>query len=455
MERQIELSWRCGACAAVNRGRDLTCVTCGKGHEDEPWLMPDDPSLVPSVTDSDLLALALQGPNWRCRYCGGDQRRNDGGCAQCGADKVADGAERAPAAWPANERRGALIAPPEHDHRRGLSLGNGLVLAVAVAVGLVALTLFALVLCGVALTRAPASTRTTPTPVVVTAAPGPTALIVEGTVREQRWRHEVVRLRSVLVEGEGFADQRPLDAVDVHPQGERQHHTERVQHGTTTERYTVEEPDGTRRIPYTEQERCGESCTERAPTCRQQCTSNRNGFATCKDVCSGGGRDCTPRYCSVTKYKEEPQTRTVTKTREVPRFVEEPRFAPWFRWRAPSWQREQAVVSEGTGADTRWPALPKAAVGRPTREERHGAYSVVLLDDRAVERTHTLSTLAELQRFAPGRAVKLTLTPERSALLDVEPLGAEPAPSASAATPMASATGTPLKPRSAGGPSRR
>ena len=47
--------------------------------------MPSDASQASAVQDEAVLRVAEGGANWRCRYCGSDQRRADGACARCGA----------------------------------------------------------------------------------------------------------------------------------------------------------------------------------------------------------------------------------------------------------------------------------------------------------------------------------------------------------------------------------
>ena len=50
--------------------------------------MPGTPAQLPSVTDPRLLQIAHGGANWRCRYCGSNQRAADGDCANCGGDRA-------------------------------------------------------------------------------------------------------------------------------------------------------------------------------------------------------------------------------------------------------------------------------------------------------------------------------------------------------------------------------
>ncbi|MCC7539805.1 MAG: hypothetical protein IT379_26520, partial [Deltaproteobacteria bacterium] len=87
--RKIEMHWTCSACGQQNLGRHAVCQRCGdpKG-KDEPYRMPGDTAAAPTVSDPALLRIANAGANWRCAYCGSDQRRFDGACNQCGASQA-------------------------------------------------------------------------------------------------------------------------------------------------------------------------------------------------------------------------------------------------------------------------------------------------------------------------------------------------------------------------------
>src|SRR4051812_786332 len=93
MGRKIEMVWRCTSGGTENLGRHTPCQSCGdpKGA-DERYEMPGDTRKAATVTDPDLLRKASAGANWRCGFCGSDQRALDGRCGNCGA-----GAEGAPA----------------------------------------------------------------------------------------------------------------------------------------------------------------------------------------------------------------------------------------------------------------------------------------------------------------------------------------------------------------------
>ena len=86
MARKIEMTWRCSACGRQNLGRFKVCQGCGDPKDaSERYEMPSDTTAAPTVTDPTLLRMANAGPDWRCAYCGSDQRRSDDSCARCGA----------------------------------------------------------------------------------------------------------------------------------------------------------------------------------------------------------------------------------------------------------------------------------------------------------------------------------------------------------------------------------
>ncbi len=92
-EEIIEMVWRCKHCKTVCPGvsgkedESLKCTHCGAQKSDEPWLMPDDIAAAPAITDAIQLAFARAGANWRCEYCGCEERNLHGQCSVCAARK--------------------------------------------------------------------------------------------------------------------------------------------------------------------------------------------------------------------------------------------------------------------------------------------------------------------------------------------------------------------------------
>jgi hypothetical protein len=367
-ERQIELTWRCSSCGATNLGRHGECQTCRNPKDgSETWDLPADTTAVPSVTDPALLELATGGPDWRCAFCGSDQRQADGSCRQCGAGK-------------ASAEPSASTKPPIVIRDTGCTWGCGSLLLLLLAVTALAGfgVFFAL--------------RPTPPPsiepervfgvreqevdVVATAAGG-------------RWAESVEVERLDFVAREGFLDEIPRGAIEVKPLGQRVRSVDTVQKGWTTETYEEEVPDGTRTRTVretvddgydtrrtSERVQCGETCERGQETCREVCRPNGNGFATCRQQCTPGPQRCQPKYCNETRSErvpktrtvsravEEPTTRTVERTRRVPVYEDVQRFAPAFSWKQRDWVLDRVEETSGEGFEVKRPVLPRGASQR-------------------------------------------------------------------------------------------
>jgi hypothetical protein len=191
-----------------------------------------------------------------------------------------------------------------------------------------------------------------------------------------------------------------------------------VADGYRSESYTETVSDGTRSESYTDREACGQDCTPTAKSCKEQCTSNKNGFASCKTVCTGGGQKCSTKYCSVTKHRDTPKTKTVTRTRQVPRTrevdrtravpktKEVPQLAEAFRWKVDEWATDRELSETGEDAHPRWPAAP-AEDGKTVRWQKREHYEVRLENRGAPDdlpQAYRLEVEDEgaFSRFAPG-----------------------------------------------------
>jgi hypothetical protein len=368
-ERIIEMTWRCSTCKRQNLGRYKSCQTCGNPKDgSEEFEMPSDTAHAPTVTDANLLRLAKAGPDWRCRFCGSDQRRLDGNCANCGAAydggpiRMATPALPRKSAWPVLLT--ALLTLG--------GVGGGCIYGVLKW----------------------------------------SELPYTATVSAVAWEQVIDVERYALRTHEGFKEAIPDDAINVKPIGQRVHHTEKVQNGFTTQSFVDTVPDGTALQTYTVRQACGEDCTTTPQVCREVCRSNSNGFATCRQECSGGKRKCTTRYCSDQRIREVPKTRSQTKQLRIPAYRDEPRYADAFSYQAWSWGPNRTERETGTDVlKLRWPAgarstgLPR---GEQERERRSGKYYVTLkyrYDDKTVK--FEVKTPAELGRYRVGSTVKL------------------------------------------------
>lgn len=326
--RQIEMHWHCATCAHDNRGRDLNCANCGKPRVDEEYLMPGDTSSATTVTDPALLRKATAGSNWSCHYCRSSQRRLDGSCARCGA----------PAAEAEQERESGTLKPttesspeastdpdepaPRLPWYRNESYRSALLIG-AIALAIAALSWWLLV---------------------------PHAVSVR--VSAVYWRHAVAIERYSVVREEGWYP--AGDALTTTNEGPRVHHYDHRRVGSHTEYYSV-------------QVACGETCTPIPHSCSESCSSNKNGFATCRTSCTGGGQSCSTKYCS------ERRSRSVDDYRDFPI------YQPYFSWTAWRWHHQRDVALSGTTTETRWPSSERDEhLGEGLvrgEQEREGAHS--------------------------------------------------------------------------------
>lgn len=376
-EYQIEMLWVCTACRKQNLGRHMTCEGCGDPKDErEAYVMPGETGRAAEITDEKLLRMAHAGENWKCAYCGSDQRNLDGSCGRCGAGKALS-----------NERpKAPVVAYPVTSMQGKATRGRPLPIALMVIVGALLLlfgTGFAFFV------RAVAKPHT-------------------AQVRTATWARTLRVERRELVPRTAFTDAVPTDAVDVADAGVGVHHHDKVFDHYETERYTVTVPDGTRTETYSVQESCGQTCTTSPRSCSKSCTPNKNGFATCKDVCTGGTQSCSTKYCSVSKTRQVPKTREESRTRQVERFRQEPRYASQVSFRTYAWVTVFDERKEGTTAElAAWPEptiAPLADGGAAeTREQRTETFRVTLVDNYGSELSHTPKDATELAKFVVGK----------------------------------------------------
>lgn len=377
-ERMIEMTWVCTSCSNRNLGRYKQCQNCRNPKDgSERYEMPADTTKAVSVTEESLLRMASAGPDWRCAYCGSDQRRTDQGCASCGASAV-EGAEATdagpPAPVPASRPAPLPAAAASFGSTWKVLLGG-----LAFVFGLCAL--------GGAMVWIRDRPRD-----------------FEANVVSVSWERNISVERWQVLSKTGFKEQLPATAFEVKSIGQKQHHTEDVLDHYETEHYQVEVPNGFRTETYSERVSCGQDCTTEPQRCHEECTNNRNGFASCRQVCSGGGQHCSTRYCNQTRTRQVPQTRMEDRTRKVPRYRAEPRFAEAFSFKNWEWKHDRSVPTRGTDVNVRWgeAALGKGlAEGEKEREQRTESYEVRLAYDGNREIVLHPTTAEELAKFAP------------------------------------------------------
>ncbi|MEZ4399039.1 MAG: hypothetical protein R3B06_03425 [Kofleriaceae bacterium] len=354
--RQIELTWTCSSCGHGNRGRDKACQGCGDPKDaSERYEMPGATAAAATVTDPHLVRLATAGADWRCSFWRQRQRRLDGTCATCGAS-VADAVVEAPPP--------AVVLTWWQRCKRWVK-------AHPVAAGLLAATVVAIV--AVVGARAWANRTRTFT----------------STVAAVRWDHAITVERYQVWAREGWRQDAPAAAFAVRSLGQRIHHYDEVLDGYDTEYYT-------------EQVACGEDCTTEPEHCSESCTDNANGFATCTTTCTGGGQSCSTRYCSEQR------------SRQVPRYRKEPRYAEAVAYQVWDWGDHRTVHARGAAVTgLRWPteeALTGVGLAEreQERERRAATYAVTLAYDGAARITVAVTPEA-FPGFAVGTKHRLRL----------------------------------------------
>jgi len=76
--------WDCPSCShKKNLGPNPTCAGCGRPRGPNIPFYTDDSA--PVVEDPELVRRARAGADWKCKYCGADNRAGMMDCHQCGA----------------------------------------------------------------------------------------------------------------------------------------------------------------------------------------------------------------------------------------------------------------------------------------------------------------------------------------------------------------------------------
>lgn len=357
---EIELFWQCSTCTHIIGGLQKECENCGKPrteHELDIW--PKDLSAAKAIKDPARIKQARAGADWKCKYCGSSQRRDDGKCKQCGADQrqgrevhqdtkvvgvdLGTGAALddhvikdapAPESTVTEEQMvqedmmkevGEMIrsdfAPEARTLPRQAPLRRKekkvvkrftLKPAGIVAIGLVA---FACLLYFLLKPR-----------------------VVDVQVSSLEWVRTVHVDRYRVFHRDGWSPD--YGAFRIQDEGQRVHHYDHVRVGSHEERYT-------------EQVACGQNCiTPSCYTTPVNCSSNKNGTASC----SGGDQVCPSPICT-TRYCGEPRTRTVDE------YEDQPRYQMWYSWKVWDWGHDRDASTSGTSTEVSWATPEQTHLG--------------------------------------------------------------------------------------------
>lgn len=390
---QVEMRWDCSSCGSRGQlGRYKSCSSCGNPRDKAEMRMPLPGESDPIVTDPDLLALALSGPDWFCTHCTAGNLGTSDKCRQCGAPRYGEDNENHPderfqdeddkfrASLPENEPARGYGALPdegeasgrpknarerakearrkikatkrradreeqdrldeerrqraERDHR--LKIGAGLVLLALVAVFFIW------------------AFQTHAAVGAVSATSWSRKVVIESweDITVRRWQHQT----STKAEREPRDGRGESAGMSLIGDCRSEHYDdERYQCGTKQESYDCS-------TSKTESYQGTCTRTKRVKTGRT-CSDNGNGFATCSDTYSTQSE----RYsCTKTRSVRVPKTCT----RTVPKYCTREIYKDKCNYQTQEWQTSRTRTSSGSDAP-HWPDYRLSPLERARRSSNY------------------------------------------------------------------------------------
>lgn len=391
-EEIIEMVWRCKHCKTVcpgvsgNEDESLKCVHCGAQKSDEPWLMPDDIGAAPAITDARQLAFARAGANWRCEYCGCEERNLHGECSVCAAQKPQQPVvTAAKAESPEPAVSGPIQSSPTTPLLPDCGTQDGSHL-LAVAGRKLLLVLCTMIFAGVSLG-------------FVRWALSPN--VSEASVSGLAWSRTERLFEERTYAGNGWASGMPSGAFNVSCEVRLRGYVSCNPHNCNPYVEQVDcnctGGDTYRCNPHTVTRRCNCTgggtyrCNPRRGTCR----SNGNGTATCPTVWDTCRTPETCQQCSDTVYETCRRPRVCQRcpvTRWRTCYDQCPVNERYCSYQFNRWEQRDVRTFSGTDRAPRWPGLVAHAPRQ--RVDRAASYSVALTE-RGGEHRWTLTPTSE------------------------------------------------------------
>jgi hypothetical protein len=388
----VELLWQCPItnCKTIVPGLTKECPKCGRFRTDEEAdIWPGDISHAAALKDAAKIKAGLASPDWRCAYCGASERATDGNCVRCGSKK-SEGREVSTPTTIAEGDEDGNVRRIFSVQKNRVTKGQPLIfrmpaairdMPVHVVIGEDALNDLPKVEASdpfpptAQQSAAAWVRRQAPPPADTWVAPPPPlrggfggflagltrmqlvaggvgtsfcligllvwwlfhTRVVDVEVKSAHWER-VIHVDRYAVHGHDGFDP-PSNAFEVNDLGQRVHHHDHVLVGHHDEHYT-------------ERVSCGQDCRQDCRTTPRNCTSNKNGSATC----TGGDAVCSD-VCT-TKYCNEDRTRTVDD------YEDQPRYREYYSWKAWEWAHERdAVVGGFFAKDVAWPTQDQHRIG--------------------------------------------------------------------------------------------
>ena len=394
---QVEMMWRCpdNMCDHVNLGRSKECTRCGrpKGPDVQDFFPDGDGTSLSTVTEPALNTQATAGRDRVCRYCNTAQKRSGSNCERCRASLSESTKDAQPEIRPdpVDEPEPASDPRWQSPHRTGIP-AHWTIFGVLAAIAAV------LMLAWCAL-------GTHDVPVTVTSV---------------TWIHSIKVERRVVAHGSGFRESEPIGAFNEVERGSRWHHDEQVvdHYEPVDHPYTEQVVDHYDRVDHPHDDRVPDgtelySCTKkvRGPdACRKQnCKPNKNGFATCDNVCNPT-YTTAPDTCTRTRYKtvtvHDWRQEPVYRTEQRHRFTQEPVMrtvhhnAMWYEWDAWVWVHAPERDAAESGLSTADLRDPNPTLGPDERAlPIMRSYDVTVSDVEGKSSTFHPTSSAEFMRY--------------------------------------------------------
>ncbi len=364
----VENTWTCPTCSASNKGRHLSCQSCGAHKSAQVKDQVPDGDVAPKVIDPALLELAQAGRNWTCAYCGGQARNPDGACDNCAGPKTEVRTVRFPQLTPVRKvmfardpvigdpyRSSAqVIDEPVPDLRpsyiitrplyRGLRVWHAGV--AAAAVGLIGFVIWLFI-----------------------------PHDVDAQVASTRWAYTIELRERHTYAGEGWG----------RPGGKGYYSEPAFNEDCHSKYYGDENCNPYQCNPHQVSYTC--NCTSYQCSCSTSCRDNGNGFSTCSQSCS------TCQSCQ-TCYRTEYDTC----------YHRCPVYKTWCQYQYYDWPVIQQAKTSGTGPEVQWGEVA-APIGLQ-RIATHEEYRVDFADADDGEPLCAIEpqTLTDYHKYQEGAA---------------------------------------------------
>ena len=154
--------------------------------------------------------------------------------------------------------------------------------------------------------------------------------------------------------------------------------------------------------PRTESYSC--NCTSRECNCRETCTSNRNGYSTCRTSCSTCSSCST---CTRTVYSTCEKHDTCYRTVYDTCYDSCPVYDQWCEYDYYTWPVRDRLVTQGSSHDPIF-LEPKPQTDPPLKTEHIEEYSVTFIKNGSQETiAYDPRTLAQFRKFDVGQKWEL------------------------------------------------